>query len=70
MARLLIVSGVVLLAVGAILHYAPWMLNWFGRLPGDINIESERSRIFIPVTSMIIVSIILTVLINLFKRLS
>ncbi|MBI5102711.1 MAG: DUF2905 domain-containing protein [Nitrospirae bacterium] len=69
MARLLIVSGVLLLAAGAVLHYAPWMLNWFGRLPGDINIESERSRIFIPITSMIIVSIVLTILINLFKRL-
>ncbi|MCQ4306763.1 DUF2905 domain-containing protein, partial [Pseudomonas stutzeri] len=35
------------------------MLSWFGRLPGDIRIESERSRTFIPITSMIILSVVL-----------
>jgi hypothetical protein len=44
------------------------LLNWFGRLPGDIRIESERSRVFIPITSMVILSVVLTVLINLFRR--
>ncbi len=68
MARFIMISGAGLLAVGAILHFAPWLLNWFGKLPGDINMESERSRIFIPITSMIIVSIVLTILINLFRR--
>jgi hypothetical protein len=57
-----------LLVIGAILHFAPWLLNWFGKLPGDIRIESERGKIFIPVTSMVIVSIVLTILINFFKR--
>lgn len=68
MARWLIMAGVVLVVIGAVLHVAPWLLNWFGKLPGDIRIESGRTRIFIPVTSMIIVSIVLTVLINLFRR--
>jgi len=57
-----------LVVIGAILHFAPWLLNWFGKLPGDISIETERSKIFIPVTSMVVLSIILTVLINLFRR--
>jgi hypothetical protein len=68
MARWLMISGAILLAIGAALHYAPWTLNWFGKLPGDIHIESARGKIFIPVTSMIIVSIVLSILINLFKR--
>lgn len=68
MGRSLILAGCILIALGAILHFAPWLLNWFGRLPGDIRIESGRSKIFIPITSMVIVSIILTLLINLFKR--
>lgn len=72
MARWLMIIGGVLLAMGAVLHFAPGFLNWFGRLPGDINIESEKGRIFIPVTSTLVISvvasIILTVLINLFKR--
>ena len=64
----MMMAGALLLVMGAILHFAPWLLNWFGKLPGDINIESDRRRIFIPVTSMVIISIVLTVLINLFKR--
>jgi hypothetical protein len=66
--RWLIVIGLVLVAVGAALHYAPWLLGWFGRLPGDIRVESGRTRVFIPITSMLIVSIVLTIVINLFRR--
>ena len=68
MARWVIIAGLVLLIIGLILQFAPWLLNWFGKLPGDIRIETERSRIFIPVTSMIIVSIIITVLIHIVRR--
>lgn len=68
MARWIMIAGGVLLAIGAILHFVPGLLNWFGKLPGDITIESEKGKIFIPITSMIIVSIFLTVLINLFRR--
>ena len=68
MSRWLILAGLVLVVVGLILHYAPGLLNWFGKLPGDIRIESERGKFFLPITSMVIVSIVLTVLINLFKR--
>lgn len=60
--------GGVLLVIGAILNFAPWLLNWFGKLPGDIRIESEHGRVFIPITSMLIVSLVLTILINLFKH--
>ena len=68
MARWLITIGIVLVVLGAVLHYAPGLLGWFGRLPGDIRIESGRSRVFIPITSMIVVSIVLTVLLNIFRR--
>jgi len=68
MARWLIIAGSIILVLGLIFQFAPWLLNWFGKLPGDIRIESGRSRIFIPITSMIIVSIIVTLLINIFRR--
>lgn len=68
MSRWLILAGLVLVAVGLILHYAPGLLNWFGKLPGDIRMESERGKFFFPITSMVVVSIFLTVLINLFRR--
>lgn len=68
MARWVMIAGAVLLVVGAVLHYAPWAVSWFGKLPGDIRIESERGVVFIPITSMVIISIVLTVVINLLKR--
>lgn len=68
MARWLIIAGAVLLLLGVLLQFAPWLLSWFGRLPGDIRIEGERGRLFIPVTSMVIVSLAITLLINLFRR--
>jgi hypothetical protein len=42
--------------------------SWFGRLPGDIRIETERTRILIPITSMILVSLALTLLLSLLRR--
>lgn len=68
MAKWLMAAGAVLLLLGVALHYAPGLLNWFGKLPGDIRIESERSRTFIPITSMIILSVVLTILVNIFRR--
>jgi hypothetical protein len=68
MARWFIISGLILIVIGVILYYAPWILKWFGRLPGDIRIESNSTRIYIPIVSMILISIIVTLIINLFKR--
>jgi hypothetical protein len=68
MAKWIMIAGAVLLVVGAILQLAPWAFSWFGRLPGDIRIETERGMVFIPITSMVIISVVLTLLINLFRR--
>jgi hypothetical protein len=69
MGRWFIAAGILFIVIGLILHFAPWLLNWFGRLPGDIRWEGERSRVYIPVTSMIVVSLVITLIINLlFKR--
>ena len=68
MARWVMIVGVMLVVIGALMHFAPWTLNWFGKLLGDIRIETERGSIFIPISSMVVVSIVLTVLVNLFRR--
>lgn len=68
--------GVVLLVAGLVfvlISLAPprvgGYLRWFGRLPGDIAIEREGLTVRIPVTSSILVSVVLTVLLNLLGRL-
>jgi hypothetical protein len=68
LAKLLIGFGVALVALGLIAQFAPWLLSWFGRLPGDINITRGNTRIFFPITSMILISLLITVIVNLFLR--
>ena len=66
--KLLATIGVALVALGLVISYAPWLISWFGKLPGDIRIEDENNWVFIPITSMFVVSIILTIIVNLFFR--
>ena len=66
--KVITLIGMVLVLIGLVLSYAPWLINWFGRLPGDIRIQNENSFFFIPLVSMLIVSIVLTLIINLFFR--
>ncbi|TVP81224.1 DUF2905 domain-containing protein [Thioalkalivibrio sp.] len=54
--------------VGAGLLYMAGLLDWFGRLPGDIRIEGESTRVFIPITSMVIVSIVLSLVFHILRR--
>lgn len=64
---LLVGLGVAAILVG-LLVWAGW-LNWFGRLPGDIRVERENARFYFPITSMILISIVLSLLLNLIRRL-
>ena len=64
--RLLLAIGFILVVVGGLAAFGVRLP--FGRLPGDIAIEGERGGIYVPIATMIIVSLVLTVLLNLFTR--
>lgn len=64
----LIGVGVTAVLMGLALKYAPWLINWFGKLPGDIRVQNENSFIFIPITSMLVVSLVLSLIVNLFFK--
>lgn len=66
--KVLIALGVLLVVAGVVLVYAPWLVSWFGRLPGDIRIERDGGSVFIPITSMVIVSIVVSLLLSIFFR--
>jgi Protein of unknown function (DUF2905) len=57
----------VAVAVLGLLAWAGW-LSWFGRLPGDIRVTSGNTRVYIPITSMVLASIVLSVLAALVRR--
>ncbi|NBC82351.1 MAG: DUF2905 family protein [Bacteroidetes bacterium] len=68
LAKILIAIGIITIIIGVIMYLGGNKLNWLFRLPGDIRIEKENFRFYFPVTSMIIISIVLTLIIQLLKR--
>ena len=58
--------GLVIAVLGG-LAWAGW-LSWFGRLPGDIRIERGGTYVFIPLTSMLLLSVALSVVLALVRR--
>lgn len=65
--KLLILAGGALLIAGIALMLAP-RIPFFGRLPGDIDVRWGGARIYIPLATSIILSILLTIILNLFLR--
>jgi hypothetical protein len=63
---LVIVAGIVILLLGVLIYSGG--LGWFGRLPGDIRIEGERSRVYVPLISMLVISVVLSVVLTLLRR--
>jgi len=64
--RVLLVIGVVLVVIGGLAALGVRLP--FGRLPGDIAIEGQRGGIYIPLGTMIVISLVLTLIVNLFLR--
>ena len=64
----IIVAGIIIVIIGVIIYFFSDKLNWLGKLPGDLRIERDNFRFYFPVVTMIIISVILTILINIFKK--
>lgn len=64
--NLLIALGVIAIVAGVMLRYG--LLSWFGHLPGDVRIQGERTSVLIPITSMVLVSVVLSALVTLLAR--
>ena len=66
-------AGLILMIIGVcavvtgLLAYAGW-LSWFGKLPGDIRYERDHFSVYVPIVSMLIVSVILSLLFYLGRR--
>lgn len=63
---LIIVGGSCLIGIGFLVYSGG--LNWFGKLPGDIHYEGERTQLYIPIVSMLLVSLALSLIFYLLRR--
>ena len=68
MGKMLIVVGLLALVAGLFIQFAPQLLSWFGKLPGDIKYEKGNTKFFFPITTMILVSIVLSLLLRFFGK--
>ena len=67
-AALLLALGIGLLVAIVVFLVAIGAFSWFGRLPGDIRIETDNARVYIPITSMILVSVVLSLVAYAIRR--
>jgi Protein of unknown function (DUF2905) len=64
---ILVVVGAAIVVIGLVVWTG--LFSWFGRLPGDIRVERENVRIYVPITSMLLVSIVITAIGAIVRRL-
>ena len=64
----IIVIGAIIILVGIVVYFFHDKLHWIGRLPGDIRIEKGNFRFYFPITTLIIISVLFTIIVNLVKR--
>jgi len=69
-AKMLIVAGIVLIVPGIVVGFGQKYFQWFGQLPGDMRVERENFKVFFPITSMVIVSILLSLILWIIRYFS
>ncbi len=66
--KMLIALGIILVVIGLAVTYGPKIPFWPGKLPGDISIKKDNFSFYFPITTSIIISVILTILFSIFKK--
>jgi len=67
--KYVIIAGVCILIAGILIYFFHDYFKWMGKLPGDIRIEKENFRFYFPIVTMLVISITITLIINVIKRL-
>lgn len=66
--KYIIVAGAVVIILGVLIYFFHDKLHWIGRLPGDIRVEKDNFRFYLPITTMILFSVVITMVLYLVKR--
>ena len=66
--KYIIAGGIFIMIAGLLIYFFHDHLKWLGKLPGDIRIERDNFRFYFPVVTMILISVVITIVINIFKR--
>jgi len=66
--KYILLAGIFIVIAGLLIYFFHDYFKWIGKLPGDIRIEKENFRFYFPLTTMVVFSIVITIIINIFKR--
>ncbi len=67
-ARILIIIGLVIVFIGVLLLISVRFFPWLGNLPGDIRIERENINVYVPLATMLLVSLLASIVLNIVFR--
>lgn len=66
--KLIIILGLAIAALGLLYQYYPKAFTWLGRLPGDIRYESGGTKVFFPIATCIVITLIINVILYLLRK--
>ena len=66
--KMLVLAGLGIVVLGLVIWFFGNKLHWFGNLPGDVRIEKKNVKIFAPFTTMLLLSVILSLVLWLFRK--
>ncbi len=64
----LVIAGIIAVVAGIIIYFFHDKLNWIGHLPGDINFKKDNVRFYFPITTLIIINLIIFIIIYILRR--
>jgi len=66
--KIVIIIGLLFIIAGIILYFFSNKLQWFGHLPGDIKIKKEHFSLYAPITSMLLVSFVISLILWIISK--
>lgn len=66
--KYLIIIGAVIIVCGLLVYFFHDSFKWLGRLPGDLRVEKENFNFYFPVVTMLLISILITFIVNIIKK--
>ncbi len=64
----IIIIGIVLVVTGIVLYFFHDKLGWVGRLPGDIHVEKKNFRFYFPITTLIIINVVILIIAYIIRK--
>ncbi len=68
MGKIIIAIGAIIVIIGLLMQFTNFNFNWFGKLPGDMRIEKPNFSFYFPVTSMILISVVISFILWMIRK--